>query len=176
MPGGVRKTYLAEWSGPPPAAQEAPTRQAVRIGPFSAAEPYASTRMVVLDGKTGRLHGTKGAQFATPPAVFVEAAVARALEKSGAFAAVADSSIASGGGTALRGRVEKARLEKRADGSAAYALKASFVWQDSAGAERRFAACEAEVPAKSAGPADQARAAAEAAGAVASQILAEILR
>ena len=176
LPGGARKTYLAEWTGEPPAADVAAARPAVRVGPFTAAEPYASARMLVLDGKTGRLHGTKGAQLATPPAAFVQAAVVRALEKSGAFVAVVDSALAPAGGPSLRGSVEKARLEKRADGSAVYALKVTFAWQDSAGAARRFATCEAEAPARSPRPEDQARAAAEAAGTVASEILARTLR
>lgn len=172
---GARKTYLAEWQGAVPAAEEPAARPAVRVGPVAAAEPYASTRMLVWEENTGRLRGTKGSQFATPPAVFVQAAVVRALELSGAFEGVADSSLSSGGGTALRGFVEKARLEKRTDGTTAYALRVSFFWSDSASGNRNFASCEKSVPAAGEDAADQARAAAEAAGAVASEILGKLL-
>ena len=184
FPDGARKTYLAEWRGSQPAAPAAPDpaagesprplRPALRVGPFAAIEPYASTRMLVWDEGTGRLHGTKGAQFAAPPAVTVQAAVLRALGESGAFESVSDAALAASGSAALRGCVECARLEKRAGGTFAYALRVSFGWRESASSPPRFAICDVSVPAASADPSDQARAASAAAGEVAVKILAAL--
>lgn len=180
FPGGTRKTYLAEWRGAPPdspgpAADQA-LLPALRIGPFVAIEPYASARMLVWEEATGRLHGTRRAQFAAPPAVTVQAAVLRAFAGSGAFESVSDASLAASGGAALRGCVECARLEKRADGTFAYAMRVSFGWRENASSPPRFAVCEASVPAASAKPSDQARAASAAAGEVAEKILSTLVR
>lgn len=180
FPGGTRKTYLAEWRGAPSAAAKpAPDGallSAVRVGPFVAVEPYASARMLVWEEATGRLHGTRDSQFAAPPAVTVQAAVLRALSGSGAFESVSDSALAASGGAALRGCVECARLEKRADGTFAYAMRVSFGWRENASSPPRFAVCEASVPAASAKPSDQARAASAAAGEIAGKILSAFLQ
>ena len=188
LPGGPRKTYLAEWRGDgavsaaaEKAAEDGAETEApallpgVRVGPFTAVEPYSSTRMLVWEEETGRLHGTKGAQLAAPPSVTVQAAVIRALLESGAFESVSDSALASSGGAAVRGSVEAARLEKLSAGRFVYALRVSFAWREGAASAPRFAVCEAAVPAASAKTADPARAASAAAGQVAKRLLARMV-
>jgi len=172
----ARTTYLTEYEGGEVRAFEGSGKRPVlRVGPVVAAEPYGSTRMLVHDAETGRLHGTEGARLATPPAVAVRNGVRRALEESGAFESVEDGALTVSGARTLQGFVEKARLECRKDGSCVYALSATFR-VSGGGAEDRSFAVRAEAPAADAGAASQAAAAREAAAQLAKSVVFELTR
>lgn len=172
----ARKAYLTEYEGGAVRATDVSgERPVLRVGAFVAAEPYGSTRMLVHDAESGRLHGTEGAKLATPPAVAVRNGVRRALAESGAFASVEDGALTVRGAQVLQGFVEHARLERRADGSFAYAISATFR-VSGGGAEERSFAVRAEAPAKSDDPAEQAAAAREAASKLVVRVVSELTR
>lgn len=172
----ARKAYLTEYEGGAVRAVEASgARPVLRVGTVVAAEPYGSTRMLVHDAATGRLHGTLDARLATPPAVAVRNGVRRALAESGAFASVEDGALTVPGAQTLQGFVEHARLERRADGSFAYAISATFRLSGGGAAERSFAV-RVEAPAEGDGAEQQAAAARAAAAKLAVRVVAELTR
>jgi len=156
----ARKAYLVEYE-PAAAAPAKAGAPAIRVGPFLAAEPYGAARMLVRDESNGRLHGTKGAELSTPPAVALRNSVRRALAASGRYASVLDADLPGArGGESLSGFVEAARLERRANGAHVYVLSATFRHRGAAdGAVPASFSLRSEKPAAGAKPEQQAAAA-----------------
>ena len=173
-----RPAFVVECVRPSDASVGTPSVESVlRMRKFRTAEPYDSRRMMVLDGRTGRIAALDKGEFAIPVAASVSDAVRRWLASSGRFADVVDpSALPRGNVVTLDGWVDQACVVEGDEGIA-FSLKMSL-WMipdvaAEAGLRRRFDYHES-IPMERADPADVAAAFGKALGQVMTQFEAEL--
>jgi len=122
-----RPAFVVECVRPsdPPGGAQAATF-VLRMKAFRAAEPYDTRRMMVLDGRTGRIAAMDKGEFAVPVAPAAADAARRWLASSRRFADVVDpSALPRGDVVTLDGWVDQACVVEGDEGFA-FILKMSL--------------------------------------------------